>query len=136
MLIRNVLLAALVVAPFLSSPESVTAQSRGDHGKAVGFARVHEAPGHAKQTATKRPFARPFGIAKVFDGRTAPPGIRRRLARAETPSAPEAPTEPPPPSQDDTTPTEDCAVDIGFDDNGMLVYIDCNGNVVDGPGME
>lgn len=136
MLIRNVLMAALVVAPFLSSPDAVTAQSRGDRGKAVGFTRHHEAPGHAKQQATKRPFARPLGIAKVFDGRTEPRGIRRRLARAETPSTPESPTQPPPPSQDNTTPTEDCAVDIGFDPSGMLVYVDCNGNIVDAPGME
>jgi hypothetical protein len=114
MFLRKILLAALVAAPLAWSPATVFAQERGTERAAVATAQANATAGWTNSRATNRPSELPAGVAARFQGETLPPGIDR--TRPQTAPVPEPVTEP-------------CPVEAMFV-NGQLVFVDCNGDVV------
>ena len=114
MLLRNVLIAAAVVAPLVGSPASVSAQDRGRDEATNASAHADAAPGLAKNSASKRQKDLPPGMAKRRNAETLPPGIRRTRRAPDPEPQPEAQPEPQP--EPDTQPSAEGCI-------GGILYV-------------
>ena len=126
MSLRNAVLTAAVGALLVWSPTDAAAQNRGLDQAASATATAESKAGWKNGQAAGRSTAIPPRIARKSADRPLPPGLRRWFDGGES----EAPPEPEPEVQPepDTEPEEECGSDLVFVD-GMLVYVDCNGNV-------
>jgi hypothetical protein len=124
-------LAAAVGALLIWSPTDVSAQQRGLDQAAIATANADAKAGWKNGVATGRRSSLPPGIAKNSAGSALPLGLRRLFGGAEPAVQPEPEPDPEilPEPQPEPDPGEQCSTDIVLID-GMLVFVDCNGNII------
>ena len=129
MSLRTAVLTAAVGALLVWSPTEIAGQVSGLDHAAEATATAESKAGWKNGQATGRATTLPPGIASKSGDRALPPGLRRWVGEPEPDVQPEP--EPDVQPEPEPQPDEECGNDIAFID-GQLVYVDCNGEVVDG----
>ena len=132
MSLRNAALTVAVGALLVWSPTDASAQHRGLDRAGIATANAESKAGWKNGRAMGRRTTLPPGIARKSADRPLPPGLRRQFGGGESEGQPEVQPEVQP--EPETQPEEECGSDLAFVD-GMLVYVDCNGNVTGSGGL-
>ena len=136
MSLRNAVLTAAAGALLVWGPTDAAAQNRGLDRASIATAHAESKAGWKHGRAVGRGSALPPGIARKSADRQLPPGLRRWFGGDESGGAsePDPEVQPEVQPEPETQPEEECGSDLAFVD-GMLVYVDCNGNVTGSGGL-